>query len=240
MELREPVNRHIGTLAGEVGTVNPVTPDNVATYYQAAILGLRGLEAVEGRGIRFSTDADARWARFRGKLHEGDRLQLLLRDAAAPWPTAFAASRIFRLPGVALDEPFGPSWPTPNEGQAARYLAVDAEPSLAACAALLGVTPASVELPDLRPTTELVVGGGAAILATADAFTARPDLDWARQVTVIADAPAHRQLAGLASLFVRAAQPCPVVESEAVHPPLQGTVVLSSDAQPAVRDALSP
>lgn len=86
-----------------------ISPHQTEAYYKAAILGLRALEAREGRGRRFGPDADARWERFRGKLHGGDRLQILLRDASAPWGVAFAASHVFRLEGVAVDEPFGAS-----------------------------------------------------------------------------------------------------------------------------------
>lgn len=208
-------------------------------YYKAAILGLRALEAKEGRGRRFGPEAESRWNRFKGKLHDGDRLQVLLRDASAPWGIAFAASHIFRLEGVALDEPFGPSWVVPNGAQARRYHEVSDAPTLESCAAILGVSAIPVELPELRPTTQLAVAGGAAILAVASAFAGREDVDWARQVTVIADAPAHRQLAGLASIFVGAVKPCSVVVSELAQPDL-GVAVISPDAEPACVGALSP
>lgn len=202
-------------------------------YYHAAVLGLRQLEATEGRGRRFGPDADARWQRFAGKLHDGDRLQVLLRDASVPWGVAFAGARIFQAQGVALDEPFGPAWIAPNPAEARRYIDGAPAPSLAAIATALGVRSNPVDLPDLRPTTRLVLAGGAAILAAAQAFTDRPDLDWSRQVLVVADTPAHRQLAGLAALFVGATQPGQVRASTDGPLPDGGHRVISSDAEPA-------
>lgn len=210
------------------------------SYYKAAILGLRALEAKEGRGRRFGPNADARWSRFKGKLHDGDRLQILLRDASAPWGIAFAASHIFRLEGVALDEPFGPSWVVPNGAQAGRYLDVSDAPTIESCAALLGVSATPVELPEIRPNTHVTVAGGAAILAVTKAFASRDDIDWTRLVTIIADAPAHRQLAGLASVFVGAVKPCSVVASERAQPALGAIAVVSPDAEPACAAVLRP
>jgi len=211
----------------------PVPSTQRADYYKAAVLGLRHLDATEGRGRRFGPDADARWRRFAGKLHDGDRLQVLLRDAAVAWGVAFAGARIFRADGVALDEPFGPTWVSPNPAEARRYLDSADSPSLSAAAAALGVNRAHVNLPELRPTTRLVLAGGAAILAAAQAFTARPDLDWSRQVLVVADTPAHRQLAGLAALFVGATQPGEIRASTDGPLPEGGARVISRDAEPA-------
>ena len=217
--------------------MSTLSSEQTGAYYRAAILGLRGLDLREGRARRFGADADARWHRFCGKLHQGDRLQVLLRDASAPWGVAFAGAQIFQLEGVATDEPFGPAWITPNGPQALRYLAVDGSPTLQACAALLGISTQPVQLPELRPTTQLNLAGGAAILAAAEAFTNREDLDWARQVTVVADSPSHRQLAGLASVFVGAVKPCGVQTSNDTPP--QGTAVVSSDAEPACAQRLN-
>jgi hypothetical protein len=202
------------------------------TYYAAAAVGLRALEARDGRGRRFGADADARWSRFKGKLHDGDRLQMLLRDAASPWPHGFSASRVFQLEGVALDEPFGPTWTTPAPSLGRRLLDDTAPPSLDTAAAALGIRREPVPIPPVRAGTRLVVAGGAAILAAARAFQARDDVDWGTQVTVVADSPAHRQLAGLAGVFIGADQPCPVITSADELPP-GGTRIASSDAEPA-------
>jgi len=209
------------------------TPAQTTAYYTAAVLGLRALDASEATPRRFGPQADARWSRFRGALHTGDRLEVLLRDAAAAWGVAFAAAKVFQLPGVATDEPFGAGWETPNPRQAERYLTTDAPPTLSGCARVLSVAPTAIALPPLRPTTRLAVAGGAAILAVAAAFQGRGDLDWATQVTVVADDPTPRQLAGLASLFVGALEPCPVVPS-ATFDRAEGVLpVTSADAEPA-------
>ena len=213
------------------GTLMLSTTGQTDAYYTAAILGLRALDAAEPRARRFGDEAEARWGRFRGALHQGDRLEMLLRDAAAVWGVAFAAAQIFRLPGVATDEPFGPAWSSLNTREADRYLAADAPPTLLACAQILGVTPAPVALPPIRPVTRLVIAGGAAILAAADAFAGRDELDWAAQVSVVADDSTTRQLAGLASLFVGALRPCAVIASDE-YSPIPGAVpVVSDDAE---------
>ncbi len=208
-------------------------PEATRTYYAAAVLGLRALDACEPRARRFGPEADARWERYRGALHDGDRLEVLLRDAAATWGVAFAYSRVFNLDGVATDEPFGPAWRTPQPRTAARHLATEATPTLDTVAQALGIQPAPVTLPTIHPATRLVIAGGAAILATAQAFQGRSDLDWARRVTVVADRPASRQLAGLASLFVQAVRPCTVLTSDEGTFPEGAVSICSPDAEPA-------
>jgi hypothetical protein len=208
-------------------------------YYQTAVLGLRALEQREGRARRFGSEADSRWERFRGKLHEGDRLQMLLRDASAPWGLAFAGAHIFRSPGVATDEPFGPFWPSCEAKEAVAWLSSHETPTLAACARILGVEALPVSLPELRAGTRVVAGGGAAILALAQAFAGKAELDWAQQVTLVADSPAHRQLAGLASVFVGAVRPCAVWTSDRVPSSVEGVRVVSPDAEAEVGKRLS-
>ena len=92
---------------------------------------------------------------------------------------------------------------------------------------------APLTLPTIHPATRLVLAGGAAILATAQAFQGRSDLDWARRVTVVADRPAFRQLAGLASLFVQAVRPCAVLASDVGTLPEGALSICSPDAEPA-------
>ncbi len=213
--------------------------DQINAYYAAAVLGLRALDAAESSPRRFGEAADARWARFQGALNDGDRLEMLLRDAAAAWGVAFAAARVFQLNGVATDDPFGPAWSHHNSRQARGHLQTGGEASLAGCAAALGVQPAEVALPEIRPTTKLALAGGAAVLAAAGAFAGREDLDWAAQVTVVADDPGPRQLAGLAGLFVGAVRPCAVVGSDEYAPAPGVVSVISDDAEFTCRARLS-
>lgn len=212
--------------------------DDVRRYYAASVLGLRALEQAEGRQRRFGAEADARWERFRGKLGEGDRLLMLIRDASAPWGVAFAASRVFQIPGVAADDPFGPHWNQVNDSEARRYLSTDETLTLEGCANTLQIDIRPVELPEIRPSSQLAVAGGAAILAVARHFQGRADLDWTRQVEVVADRPAHRQLAGLASLLVGAVRPCPVHSASGYTHSDERTVVVSADAETASAAAL--
>jgi hypothetical protein len=81
-----------------------------AAYYQAALRGLRFVEQRSPTGRRFGADADARWMALRGHLTAADRLDLLLRDADAQWPSAFGARSVFALRAVAEDDPFGAAW----------------------------------------------------------------------------------------------------------------------------------
>ena len=63
-------------------------------YYRAALAGLRHVEAQLPSGRRFGPQADARWTELRGSLTTADRIDLLLRDASAQWPSAFAARAV--------------------------------------------------------------------------------------------------------------------------------------------------
>lgn len=210
------------------------TTEQRAAYYTAAALGLRALDAREGRGLRFGPDADATWRVFAGPHHTpGHRLELLLRDAAVPWGLAFDARAIFGLDGVATDDPFGPRWLHRAD---AGVLDAPAPTTLGAIAAALGLSPAPAALPPLTPASHLVLAGPGAVLAAAAAFAATPGLAWDRQVTVVAQAPAHRQLAGLAALFV------PTDAATRVRWPTDplpsGTAVVSPDADRASADAV--
>jgi hypothetical protein len=78
------------------------TPSDAAieSYYRAAALGLRLLEAREARGRRFGEAAAATWRALGGELEGRDRLDLLLRDAAVSNPLAFSARGVFDLAGA--------------------------------------------------------------------------------------------------------------------------------------------
>jgi hypothetical protein len=202
-------------------------------YYRAAAVGLRALEHREARNRRFGPDADATWSLFADTLTAADRLQLLLRDAAAAWHTAFSPNAIFGIPGVATDEPFGPGWAHAQPARLDGNLLDPAGPAtLADAAEALGVRKAKVALPELTPSTRLCVGGGAAILAVAEAFAARDDLSWEHQLVFVADDPAHRQLAGLAAIFAGSEHASDVRRSADAPDDLPR--LLSADAEPTV------
>ncbi len=189
----------------------PTAADREA-FYAAALVGLRALDARERVPRRFGPEADSRWGQFKGALGLGDRLDLLLRDGAVTWGAAFSPALVFGLFGLADDEPFGPDWPGLSDDRARRMM-VDGNgaPDLVAAARALGIQPAPVEVPPLSPSTRLVVAGGAAILAVADRFSRQPELSWSDQVVVVAENPAHRQLAGLAPAILGARGRAPLV-----------------------------
>jgi hypothetical protein len=183
----------------------PVTPQDRSAFYGAAVLGLRALDARERTARRFGADAAARWTQFAGALGAGDRLDILLRDAAGTWGAAFSPSECFGFFGLADDEPFGPDWGGIDDHAAKRLLAEpDAPASLEHIAYGLGVKASSVPVPPLTPSTKLVVAGGTAVVSVAKAFSENTALSWTDQVVVLAGKPAWRQLAGLAAVVLGA------------------------------------
>lgn len=191
-----------------------MTPNAQAeAFLAAARIGLAALDAREARPRRFGPEADARWERFvrstqsaLGPLH---RIELLLRDAAAVWPAAFAPAVVFALPGLASDEPFGPFSLPPMTAAQREALVAPA----AAAAARWGRALQPIALPTLGPASRLALAGPSAFAAAAAAFAHRPDLDWARQVRLVARYPTTRQFAGSAGPAALTEQPGPHEQS---------------------------
>jgi hypothetical protein len=187
------------------------TPVNVAPkdrdlFYAAAVAGLRALDRRDGSARRFGSDADTRWASFKGALNDSDRIDFLLRDAAVTWGVGFSPAEAFGLFGLAPDEPFGPDWQPLSTAAARRYLEGDATAvSPDELGKLMGVTGGSVQLPTITASTRLAVAGGAALVAVARTFSERSDLSWSDQVLAVATTPVHRQLAGLLAILTGAA-----------------------------------
>lgn len=181
------------------------TAQDRASFYGAAVLGLRALDARESTPRRFGAEAEGRWVQFAGALGPGDRIDLLLCDAAGTWGAAFSPAECFGLFGLAADEPFGPDWAGLDDHTAKCLLA---EPgvsaTLAPLADLFGVKTASVLVPALVPSTKLIIAGGAAIVSVAKVFAENKALSWSDQVVVVADKAAWRQLAGLAAVLLGA------------------------------------
>lgn len=191
-------------------------PRDTRAFYDAAVLGLRFLDARSGAARRFGPDANARWKLFAGHLLPRDRVDLLLRDAAVRHPLGFAPRAVFNLMGLAADEPFGPDWPGPDPASTHRLLEAgssngfDPVASLAEAANAWRV--ARTELPqdtftDLSPGSQVLVSGASAVLATARVFATRGGLDFADQVTLVTTRPAERQLFGLAAALLDTTAP---------------------------------
>ncbi len=187
------------------------TPD-VESFYKAALIGLRWLEALETTGRRFGPEADARWKGFSGHLTPTDRLDLLLRDASVVWGAAFSPAAVFRMPGLASDEPFGPDWPVIpkltaerfwREAQAVELGSWKSVWALALEAWKVDSSGEEVEIGPLSPATRLLVAGPSALDGCLAQFAEREELSWSDQVVVAAEKPATRHLAGLAGLFVQ-------------------------------------
>lgn len=181
------------------------TPEERSAFYGAAVLGLRALDARESIPRRFGADAEARWNQFAGALGAGDRIDILLRDAAGTWGAAFSPSECFGFFGLAADELFGPDWGGIDDHTAKRLLAEpDAPATLEHIAYGLGLKATSVPVPSVTPSTKLVVAGGTAIVSVAKVFAENKALSWTDQVVVVATRPAWRQLAGLAAVLLGA------------------------------------
>lgn len=187
---------------------SPLNAQDRAAFYGAAVLGLRALDARESTARRLGSDAEARWAQFAGSLGTGDRIDILLHDAAGTWGAAFSPSECFGIFGLADDEPFGPDWGGIDDASAKRLLAEpDAPATLDHVAYGLGVKAASVPVPSVTPSTKIVVAGGTAIVSVAKVFAENKALSWTDRVVVAADKAAWRQLAGLAAVLLGAHGP---------------------------------
>lgn len=177
----------------------------VATYYQAAVWALRRLDDVAVPPKRFDAAAEARWTQFQGNLNWSHRIDLLMRDAAARFGPAFHAGVVFDLPGLAIDEPFGPSWPSlrPQQArelwnEAKKAPATEARSLVALWAQILKIAaPGKAALAKPGPAEQLVAVGPTAAWKVFESFVGQTALDWSRGVHVFADTAAGRQFAGL-------------------------------------------
>ncbi|NUP07972.1 MAG: hypothetical protein HOW73_18150 [Polyangiaceae bacterium] len=212
-----------------------------ARYYEAAMRALQFVERRSPTGRRFGADADARWGAFRGNLTTADRMDLLLRDADAQWPSSFGARNVFALRAAAEDEAFGAEWlPMDPVDAEELWRRVIAEPppsavkdALVAAAATWELKLAPVETAPVGAAEKLIVAGPSAIATLIGLFATGSDLDWADQVIVVATPPAHRQLAALAGALLNATKPSALMTpDENVKVTAGRRLVLSADAAP--------
>ncbi len=191
--------------------LNAPTPFSMTSFYLASLCGLRAVEARKVTGRRFGTDADALWHGFKGHLDTADRIDLLLRDAAVAWPTAFAPSQVFGMSAVAEDDPFGPEWEPLDQAHAEdvwRSLTDVGQKSpfdiLAACAAAWELKLTPVRLVGIDASTRIFAVGPSAVASLTNLFAENRDLDFTSQVACVASLPSHRHIAGLAAAVLNA------------------------------------
>lgn len=218
-------------------------------FYEVAVLGLKALDTLRNTRPRFDPNADATWAAFKGEQQDADRIDLLVRDAAVIQPAAFAPRVVFGLPGLADDDPFGAGWPGATERFAKGWLLAvppnDAAQLLRRAAEVWGTQVAAPGEPvgPITPSTRLLVAGLGALLAVFTAFDGQQGFDFAEQVTVVADQPAERQLAGLACALLGGHQAVRLLPADATPDAVAelrlSRAVVSSDVSPAVRSALA-
>jgi hypothetical protein len=200
-------------------------PAIVASFYRAAAHGLAALDNAPGGRRRFGPDADATWKAFRGELRDEDRLELLVRDAAAVSPSAFAPRVVFALDGLAGDEPFGPEWTGApaqlamtllRESAAAKQVGV--VETLRAVAAAWHLEPqpiAESEFASIGPASRMLVAGAGAILGLAQHASSRGGMDLADQALLVTDHPGHRQLFGMAAALLGSTKPAASIKPDA-------------------------
>ena len=219
----------------------PTSERDRGRYYAAAMHALRFVEQRSPTGRRFGADADARWGAFRGNLTTADRLDVLLRDADAQWPAAFAARNVFALRAAAEDEAFGAEWspldPVDAEelwrGSLAKGPPSSIRDVLNATGTAWGLDLQPFDCGVLGPTDKLLVAGPSAIASLIVAFSEAQAVDWADQVVCVASPAAHRQLAAMASALLNLTKPTVLVGSHALEtfkPGLGRRALVSSDA----------
>lgn len=216
-----------------------------AAFYRSSLAALRYCDAREARSRRFGPDADSAWLSFAGDMGASERIDLLLCDADVQWPQAFAPRLVFGLAGLADDEPFGAAWAGLEPALADElWKTISTAPPTKDVAELTdmaahawGHALVPVPVPELTPTTRLIVAGASAIAATARAFAQKPTLAWSDQVLVVAGRPFERQLAALTAPILGSNHPTNVV-----HPDERPTrsfgrarPVVSNDADPKAR-----
>lgn len=200
----------------------------IQKFYQVGALGLRAFEVRDAGRRRFGPDANARWQLFRGELGDGDRLDLLLRDAAVTYPAAFAPRTVFAIDGLAEDAPFGPDWPGPEPATVANLLGDrdigdigdigDIRRLLRNAASMLDLEPRLVPEADLAaigPATRILAAGPGAVVSLAVLFSGRSGMDLADQVTLLTDQPGERQLFGLANVLLETTNPVRILRCDA-------------------------
>lgn len=228
----------------------------VQQFYRVGVLGLRVLDGRDAARRRFGPDAEARWQLFKGELGDGDRLDLILRDAAVTHPAAFAPRVVFAIDGLAEDEPFGPDWPGPEPTAVAGLLADDGQAGagdirrlLQSAAAMWGLQPrlvADTELESVGPATSIVAAGPGVVLSLACLFAARSGLDFADQVVLLGDHPGERQLFGLANVMLETTSAVRVLRCDTATEEARAVVgrrvdrfVVSADADDNQRRAIA-
>ena len=238
---------------------------HVESFYRASVAALRLLDVREARGLRFGSVADQGWKALGGELEPRDRLDWLVRDAAALQPPAFSPRVIFELPGLTDDEPMGSDWPMAPAAlsvellreagkAAAANLPLTAKAVLTAALSawrLAASEPTSALVEQARtiaPTHRVLVAGPSAICALGLAAEGRRDLNLGDQTLCLAASPGERHLFGLALLIAgpRARQLTILAPSDDIVALAAArgytrfdTTILSDDAEPTLREAVS-
>jgi len=219
------------------------------------VLALRALEGGGARRPSFGPEQDAQWNAFRGELRDADRLDLILRNAAATTPAAFAPRAVLALPGLPDDEPFGPDWPSADHALARTLIQEAGKPlddgaTMSVLDRVVKAWALQPRLPDssrtstIAPQTRVVAAGTGAVLALARHFQGGRGLDLAAQVVFVSGTPGERQLLGIAAALLGSAGVPNIVAPGTTAKAIRDLgftradlLLVSEDADPGARDA---
>jgi hypothetical protein len=213
-----------------------ISIDAAKAFYRAALIGLRFLQLT--KPPRPDSEADIQAVEKAPYEVIIDKIDDLLSKASVMWGVAFSPAQVFMIPGLAAEEQFGPDWPLMPQAEAKtlwdeigqlRYDTPRA--AFADAATAWGVTLQTIETghPDITPAKGVLIAGPSALATAIDIFSENKELNWARQVMVVASRPRDRQLAGLAGAFVSSSRPTRLIA------PDDANAAMSSPAQAVFR-----
>lgn len=189
--------------------MSTATREESIAFYKAALSTALLLEQ-DGPDRLLDKEADAAWRAYDDTIPSAIRFDLVLKNLAMLYPSAFAPGPVFELPGWYDDAPWGVGFVRPPRDEL-ETLFRRREPPANLDAALARArdawsvrAPASSDFASrLTPMTQVLVCGASAMSAVASAFGARENHQVRTQVLLVSETPASRHLLGLASALGR-------------------------------------
>jgi hypothetical protein len=201
-----------------------ISTEDLERFLVAGLFALRRMDALLPMPMRFGKDADARWGDFAGQLTLGDRIALLLRDAAVNWGSAFSLAAAINQDILAHDGllPVDAKEFLKFRGELVWRRAFElssptGSDSWKTLCQVWGIPLSLPAVPHLSPGTKIFVGGVGALSALLDVFGERPDLNWEAQVHFVVDGdikPLWKQQGAMAAIWRGSVRPTQVVGVE--------------------------
>lgn len=184
-------------------------------FLTAGLFALRCMDVANNHQRHFGPDADATWQHFSGLLRAGDRIHLLLSDAAVTWQEGFSLAAARGQYALSADGLIPPDVQSllRSRGEAIWASALQHPLDVSApcwrtlCRIWGYQSPPSADIPEIDARSLLLVGDLAALSSLVEIFRRRTDLDWLSQVRFI-DSPSvlWRQQCALGSWYAKAAR----------------------------------